>query len=145
MIKSSRRGKGLEANGPLGDDSDSFDHQEDGAGVGNGSVPDWRSEMRQEIRAAISETLGERPLRMAAGPSEIDVQDVCDKDQLAELKQKIEVNNAANKTAIRLANITKEGNKQHFLDMIEIKEEIDKAKFSIQGSTVIYKLILSRL
>ena len=99
-------------------------------------IPNWRQEMRQEIRAAIAETLNETPLRMPLGPSEIDASDIVDVEELANMKAIIDSSNLANKTAIRLANISKDGNKQHFLDMVEIREEVAKAAFSLKGSIV---------
>ena len=100
------------------------------------SIPNWRAEMRQEIRVALAETLNETPLRLPPGPSEIDAADVVDVEELTNMKAIIDSNNLANKTAIRLANISKEGNKQHFIDMIEIREEVAKATFSLKGSNV---------
>ena len=97
-------------------------------------IPNWRQEMRAEIRAAISETLNETPLRLPLGPSEIDASDVIDVEELTNMKAIIDSSNLANKTAIRLANISKDGNKQHFLDMVEIREEVAKAAFSLKGS-----------
>ena len=141
MSKSSRKGKETVVHSILEDESDDFpreeDHDEDGNG-GSGSVPDWRLEMRHEIRAAIAETLSGRPLQLEVGPSEIDARDVVDKDQLADMMRKIESNNVATKTAIRLANITKDGNKQHFLDMIKIREEVEKARFAIKELARMY-------
>ena len=81
-------------------------------------IPNWRLEMRAEIRAAISETLNETPLRLAPGPSEIDAADVIDSTQYEEMMRKIESNAMSSKTALRLSGITKEGNKQHFMDMV---------------------------
>ena len=83
--------------------------------------------MRREIPAALAETLNKRQAQLPIRPSEVD-----NSDQLAEMMRKIESNNAAKKTVIRLAGISKEGNKQHFMDMVEIQEEIDKAIFSIK-------------
>ena len=110
--------------------------QEVDAGTDNSEVPDWRLEMRQEIRAAVAESLGERSMSLQLGPSSINESDVVDSSQIAEMMRKIESSNSDNKTAIRLANITKEGNKQHFIDMIEIRQEIQKAMFSIKDSIV---------
>lgn len=93
--------------------------------------------MRQEIRAALAETLNARPLDLPLGPTEVDATDVLDAEELAKMKEIINSNNLANKTAIRLANISKEGNKQHFMDMVEIREEVAKAAFSLKESIVL--------
>ena len=68
-----------------------------------------------------------------------------DVEELTKMKAIIDLNNHSNKTAIRLANISKEGNKQHFMDMIEIREEVAKAAFSLKGSIVTNSCTLSFL
>ena len=100
------------------------------------SIPDCRAEMRQEIRTAIAETLGKRPMESPNRPSDCDAANAVESDQLAEMMQKIDANNAAHQTAIRLANIKKEENKHEFLDMIEIKDKVNEAIFLIKESIV---------
>ena len=113
-----------------------------GAGGGNGesssSAPDWREEMRIEVRAAIADVMAQRDQVQALrpGPFEIDAGDVMDNESVAELVRKFSAENRSNKTAIRLAGITKEGNKQHFLDMVEIRESVEKAAEALKDSIV---------
>ena len=135
MSKSGKRGKSSTLIcSPL--EGESSEERPDGENEDVSVIPDWRLEMRQEIRAALAESLNERPLNLPLGPSEIDASDVVNVDELTSMKAIIDSNNLSNKTAIRLANISKEGNKQHFLDMIEIREEVAKATFSLKGSIV---------
>ena len=109
-------------------------------GVGNaeenGNPPevDWRQQMRVEVRAAVSDILAQRESVVREGPSEINVEDVVTSDSVVSLVKRMEAENRSNKTAIRLAGITKEGNKQHFLDMVEIRESAEKAAAALQGS-----------
>ena len=101
---------------------------------------DWRAEMRSEIRAAISEMMTEtaRPAAITPGPFEIDEEDVIQtgNEGVIDLVKRLEAGNGSNQTAIRLAGITKEGNRQHFLDMVEIKEKLDAADAALKGSMV---------
>ena len=106
--------------------------------------PDWREEMRAEIRSCVASAvntsittavesameaaMSRQPFNPPLGPSEINAEDVINNespDSLAELMKKIDAGNRSNKIAIRLAAISKEGNKQHFMDMIEIKEKLE--------------------
>ena len=101
--------------------------------------------MRQEIRDAISEVMNQRPLDLPPGEREIDEDDiVSDEESVADIVKRIEAGNRSNKTAIRLAAITKEGNKQHFLDLVEIREQVEIAEAALKGSIVegIHILIL---
>ena len=112
-------------------------HSKDSDETAN-DVPDWRLEMRQEIRSAIAEMRSEVPLQLPLGPSEIDAADVIlESEPFVDVMRRIESGGRANKTAIRLAGITKEGNKQHFMDMVEIREEVEKAQFSLKESIVL--------
>ena len=121
--------------------------------------PDWREEMRAEIKSCIASALNtsvsaavntaveaamaRQPFNPPLGPSEIDAEDVVDKESsesMADLMKKIDAGNRSNKIAIRLAAISKEGNKQHFMDMIEIKEKLECAEAALKESTVdLYK------
>ena len=112
-------------------------HSEDSDETAN-DVPDWRLEMRQEIQSAITEMRSEVPLQLPLGPSEIDAADVIlESEPFVDVMRRIELGGRANKTAICLAGITKEGNKQHFMDMVEIREEVEKAQFSLKESIVL--------
>ena len=114
---------------PLGDDGDQRENAP--------QIPDWRREMREEIRSALSEFRSKRPLDLPLGPTEIDASDVLESEPFVDVMRQIKNGNRANKTAIRLAGISKEGNKQQFLDMIEIRDEIEKAQFSLKESIVV--------
>ena len=104
--------------------------------------PDWRAEMRQEIRDAISEVMNQRPLELPPGQREIDEDDiVSDEESVADIVKRIEAGNRSNKTAIRLAAITKEGNKQHFLDLVEIREQVEIAEAALKGSIVDFRFV----
>ena len=106
---------------------------------GNSSGEDWRTEMRSEIRAAISELMGEtnaRPPAITPGPLEIDEDDVIEDNDMLNMVKRIEAGNRSNKTAIRLTSISKEGNRQHFMDMVEIKEKLDTAEAALKESIV---------
>ena len=87
--------------------------------------------------------MSRQPFNPPLGPSEIDAEDVVDKESsesMAELMKKIDAGNRSNKIAIRLAAISKEGNKQHFMDMIEIKEKLECAEAALKESIVdLYK------
>ena len=126
----------------VGDTSKSSEVQEP---IQAEETPDWRAEMRQEIRDAISEVMNQRPLDLPPGEREIDEDDiVSDEESVADIVKRIEAGNRSNKTAIRLAAITKEGNKQHFLDLVEIREQVEIAEAALKGSIVegIHILIL---
>ena len=99
-------------------------------------TPDWRAEMRQEIREAISEVLSERPMQLPPGEREINEEDIVEEESVTDIVKRIEAGNRSNKTAIRLAAITKEGNKQHFLDLVEIREQVEIAEAALKGSIV---------
>ena len=104
--------------------------------------PDWRAEMRQEIRDAISEVMNQRPLELPPGQREIDEDDiVSDEESVADIVKRIEAGNRSNKTAIRLAAITKDGNKQHFLDLVEIREQVEIAEAALKGSIVDHRFV----
>ena len=79
------------------------------APINNQGIPDWRSEMRAEIQSAMAEFQNERPLNLPLGPSEIDPADVLESEPFVDVMRQIETGNRENKTAIRLAAITKEG------------------------------------
>ena len=139
MSSRSKRGKETVVSGDDHDDQEDEGLRSNEGGESSSSSTDWREEMRQEmrqeIRAVLAERLNEAPLQLPLGPSEIDAADVIDSAQYAEMMRKIDANNSSNKTALRLANVTKEGNKQHFMDMVEIREEVEKAAFSLKEST----------
>jgi hypothetical protein len=96
------------------------------AAVGADVVPDWRKEMREEIRSVLAESM--EGFRFAPGPTEINAADVLlESESVKDVVKRIEAQHRDNKTAIRLASITKEGNKQHFLDMVDIQGKLDIA------------------
>ena len=95
---------------------------------------DWRDQIRVEVRAAMTDLLAQRESVVQAGPFEIEEDDVMDSGAMADLVKKMQAENRSNKTAIRLAAITKDGNKQHFLDMIEIKEKLEEAAAALKES-----------
>jgi hypothetical protein len=91
-----------------------------------GDVPDWRKEMREEIRAVLAESM--QGFRFSSGPAEIDAADVLiESESVKEVMKRIETQHRDNSTAIRLASITKEGNKQQFLDMVDIQGKLEIA------------------
>ena len=121
----------------------------------DGTEPDWRDEMRAEIKLCLASALNtsvtaavesamearmsRQPFNPPLGPSEINAEDVMNNEpseSLAELMKKIDAGNRSNKIAIRLAAISKEGNKQHFMDMIEIKEKLECAEAALKESSV---------
>ena len=101
-----------------------------------GPPADWRSEMRTELRTAIEELFAQRETVVRPGPTEIDAEDVVSEDSLADLVKRFEAGSRSNKAAIRLAGISKEGNKQHFMDMQEIKEKLEEADSALKESKI---------
>jgi hypothetical protein len=88
-------------------------------------APDWRQEMWDEIRSVVSEAMN--GFRFAPAPTEIDAADVImELESVKDVMKRMEVQHRDNKTAIRLASI-QEGNKQHFLDMVEVQEKLEAA------------------
>jgi hypothetical protein len=66
--------------------------------------------------------------RFAPAPTEINAADVImESEPVKDVMKRMEVQHRDNKTAIRLASIQKEGNKQHFLDMVEVQEKLEVA------------------
>jgi hypothetical protein len=95
-------------------------------GRGSDHELDWRTEMKEEIRSAVSEVM--QGFRYAPGPTEIDAADVIlETESVKDVMKRLEAQHRDNKTAIRLASIQKEGNKQHFMDMVEIQEKLEVA------------------
>jgi hypothetical protein len=82
--------------------------------------------MRNEIRSVVSEAMN--GFHFAPAPTEIDAADVImELESVKDVMKRMEVQHRDNKTAIRLASIQKEGNKQHFLDMVEVQEKLEVA------------------
>ena len=110
-------------------------------GSGNNDS-DWREEMREEIREGIKVALQEAmqssfPSQPAPGnPLTIDPADVITTSDLSGFVRKMEADNRSNKYAIRLAAISKEGNKQQFLDMLELRESVEKAEAAIKSENL---------
>lgn len=114
---------------------------------------EWREEMREELREelraevrnAVSAALRDvRPpvpvssVPAAAGgasfvPFEVDEDDVLEEEQLSVAMKRIEASNRSNKYAIRLAGISKEGNRQQFLDMVELLDHLEKAEAALKS------------
>ena len=110
-------------------------------GESSSSIQDWRQELRVEVRAAIAEVMAQKEHEaICPGPFEIDASEVLDNNAVADLVKKMSAENRSNKTAIRLAGITKEGNKQHFLDMVEIRENVEKAAEALKESIAVYSI-----
>ena len=65
-------------------------------------------------------------------PREIDPADVMDASTFSEVVRKIEASNRSNKFAIRLSSISKEGNKQQFLEMVDLRETLEKAEAALK-------------
>ena len=63
--------------------------------------------------------------------SEVDSSQVISQEMLDTVK-KMEASNRSNKYAIRLTGITKEGNKQQFTDMIEMRESLEKVEAALK-------------
>ena len=108
------------------------------SGGGGGETADWREEMREEIRIAVREAMMSSALSVSDRPavgnaSIVDPADVITASELSSVVKKMEANNRSNKYAIRLAAISKEGNKQQFLDMVELRESVEKAEAAIKG------------
>ena len=113
-----------------------------GKSTGSDSAPrddDWREQIRIEVRAAMADIATQREQErhepvVQPGPFEINAEDVVNNETVAGLVKKLDAENRSNKTAIRLGRISKEGNRQHFQDMIEIKEKAEEAAAALQGS-----------
>ena len=104
---------------------------------------DWREEMRNELRAELrSELRGEMrsAVRKVMGesssvvkrPREVDTDEVLESNAAVEALKKVEASNRSNKFAIRLASITKEGNKAQFSEMVDLREYLEKADGILQ-------------
>ena len=48
-------------------------------------TPDWRLEMRQEIRSALAEIQNKAPLQLPIGPTEIDAADVLESEPFIDI------------------------------------------------------------
>jgi hypothetical protein len=69
-----------------------------------GDVPDWKSEMRQEIRSVQAESM--QGFRFSSGPAKIDAADVIiESECVKDVMKRIETQHRDNSTAIRLASI----------------------------------------
>ena len=102
---------------------------------GSGGAPaDWREHIRAEVREAIKDVMAQGQSAIQPGPFEIDEDDVVDSEAMASLVKKMAAENRSNKAAIRLAAITKDGNKQHMLDMFEIKDKLEETAAALKGS-----------
>ena len=128
------------------------------AGENTGDVIDlhprddeWREEMREnlreelraEVRNAVTAAMREihtsaptpaPPSFPAPGAAfEVDEADIVEDEDLAEAMKRIEASNRSNKYAIRLAGIGKEGNRQQFLDMVELLDHLEKAEAALKS------------
>jgi hypothetical protein len=73
-------------------------------GRSSNDIPDWRTEMKEEIRSAVSEVM--QGFRYAPGPTEIDAADVIlETESVKDVMKILEAQHRDNKTAIRLASI----------------------------------------
>ena len=101
----------------------------------HGDCFDWREEMREEIRIAVKEAMRSSfPSQpAAANPMMVDPADVITSSELSSVVKRMEADNRSNKYAIRLASIAKEGNKQQMLDMIELRESVEKAEAALKA------------
>jgi hypothetical protein len=96
-----------------------------------GDVPDWRREMREEIRSVLAESM--QGFWFSSGPAEIDAADVLiESESVKDVMKRIETQHRDNSTAIRLASISKEGNKQQFLDMVDIQGKLEIASAAMK-------------
>ena len=95
---------------------------------------DWRQEMRSEIRAAVADAMNSQRFSSAPNSTEIDASDVImETEPVSEVMKRIETENRSNKMAIRLASIGKEGNKQQFLDMVDIRSHLEIADHAFKN------------
>ena len=113
------------------------------AGVDSVNNEDWREEMqnelrselrseiRSELRSAVQEAMGESS-SVVKRPREIDADEVLDSSSTVEALKKVEASNRSNRFAIRLASITKEGNKAQFSEMVDLREYLEKADGILQ-------------
>ena len=90
-----------------------------------------RQELHSEIRNAMQEVMGESS-SVLKRPREIDSEDVVESGPDAEVLKRIEESNRSNKFAIRLAAITKDGNKCQFSEMVDLREYLVKADGILQ-------------
>ena len=112
----------------------------------DGVQDDWRRELRSEIdglRTELGDTI-QRAVSNAvrrqvqtsapavADVTEVDSSQIISQDMLDAVKQ-MEASNRSNKYAIRLTGITKEGNKQQFTDMIEMRESLEKVEAALKS------------
>ena len=90
-----------------------------------------RSDLHSEIRSAMQEVIGSSS-SVIKRPREIDPDDIVEAGPDVEVLKKIEESNRANKFAIRLAAISKDGNKCQFSEMIDLREHLVKADGILQ-------------
>ena len=96
----------------------------------------WREAMREEIQIAVRDAMKSASMATAAAignPTTIDPSDVITSSELSTVVKKIEASNRSNKFAIRLAGISKEGNRQQFLEMVDLREILEKAEAALKG------------
>ena len=100
-----------------------------------------REELRAEVRSAVSAAMRDVAAPTSAVPVtgggsasfvpnsfEVEEDDIVEDEDLSAAMKRIEASNRSNKYAIRLASITKEGNRQQFLDMVELLDHLEKAE-----------------
>ena len=107
-----------------------------------------REELREEVRSAVSAALRDVaapaptssiPVTGGGGASfvpnsfEVEEDDIVADEDLSTAMKRIEAGNRSNKYAIRLASITKEGNRQQFLDMVELLDHLEKAEAALKS------------
>ena len=117
----------------------------DERGDTDGIHDDWRRELRSEIddlRNELGDAIQRAVSNAVRGQTQTSAPAVCDvsevdssqviSQEMLDTVKKMEASNRSNKYAIRLTGITKEGNKQQFTDMIEMRESLEKVEAALK-------------